>query len=100
MKKKNHYYVIGGQYESYCCGGTPTLLGAKRLASKHWEYWDNWQGWHKPAIYRAEDTMVVESRGRITTPDGWDIRIPTDYPCAEWDDVNNRWVNPQTWEPV
>ena len=56
MKKANHYYVIGGQYVSYCYGGTPTLTGAKRLASKSAEYWDNWQGWHIPRIYKAEDT--------------------------------------------
>ena len=57
MKKEVKYYVIGGQYRSYCYGGTPTLLGAKRLANKNFEYWDNWQGWHKPKIYRAEDTF-------------------------------------------
>ena len=55
--KKIKYYVIGGQYQSYCYGGTPTLLGAKRLAKKCAEYWDNWQGWHIPNIYRAEDTV-------------------------------------------
>ena len=73
---KNNYYVIGGQYERYCCGGTPTLIGAKRLANKNKEYWDNWQGWHTPAIYRAEDTQVVESNGLITTRDGVKIRVP------------------------
>ena len=51
MSKQIRFYVIGGQYERVCYGGTPTLLGAKRLASKHEEYWDNWQGWHKPDIY-------------------------------------------------
>ncbi len=74
--KKNNYYVIGGQYESCCYGGTPTLIGAKRKATENMEYWDNWQGWHKPAIYRAEDTRVIESRGRITTHDGTMIRVP------------------------
>ena len=54
--KKNNYYVIGGQYASYCYGGAPTLIGAKRLARKSAEYWDNWQGWHVPRIYKAEDT--------------------------------------------
>ena len=39
--KKNNYYVIGGQYEIICYGGTPTLIGAKRLATKNEEYWDN-----------------------------------------------------------
>lgn len=71
----NNYYVIGGQYESYCYGGAPTLIGAKRLANKNVEYWDNWQGWHIPKIYRAEDTELVESRGRITTNDGDSIRV-------------------------
>ena len=78
MKKEIKYYVIGGQYETCCYGGTPTLPGAKRLATRSAEYWDNWQGWHKPAIYRAEDTEEVESRGRITTPDGQTIRVPKD----------------------
>ena len=54
--KKINYYVIGGQYAAYCYGGTPTLTGAKRLASKSMEYWDNWAGWHVPRIYKAEDT--------------------------------------------
>lgn len=74
--KKINYYVIGGQYESICYGGTPTLIGAKRLASRNKEYWDNWQGWHKPKIYAAEDTKLIESRGRITTRDGATIRVP------------------------
>ena len=76
MKKKNNYYVIGGQYESICYGGCNTLLGAKRLANKNIEYWDNWQGWHKANIYRAEDTTVIISSGRILTHDGVKIRIP------------------------
>ena len=41
MSKQIRFYVIGGQYERVCYGGTPTLLGAKRLASKHEEYWDS-----------------------------------------------------------
>ena len=76
MAKKNNFYVIGGQYETCCYGGTPTLIGAKRLATKNGEYWDNWQGWHKPLIYRAEDTEEIESQGRITTDDGVIIRVP------------------------
>lgn len=76
MAKKNNFYVIGGQYETCCYGGTPTLVGAKRLATKNEEYWDNWQGWHKPLIYRAEDTEEIESQGRITTDDGAIIRVP------------------------
>lgn len=67
---KVNYYVIGGQYESYCYGGAPTLIGAKRLANKHKEYWDNWQEWHTPQIYRAEDVETVISNGRITSRDG------------------------------
>ena len=74
--KKINYYVIGGQYESICYGGTPTLIGAKRLATKNEEYWDNWQGLHKPRIYRAEDTEIIESCGRISCYDGTKIRVP------------------------
>lgn len=77
--KKNNYYVIGGQYERICYGGTPTLIGAKRLATKNAEYWDNWQGWHKPQIYRAEDTEVIVSNSRILTRDGEEIRVPKYY---------------------
>ena len=55
-KKNNNFYVIGGQYQAYCYGGTPTLIGAKRMANRNQEYWDNWQGWHTPDIYYAEDT--------------------------------------------
>lgn len=76
MKKVNKFYVIGGQYEPYCYGGAPTLIGAKRLATKNEEYWDNWQGWHKPLIYRAEDTEIVECRGWITRCDGMTTRVP------------------------
>ena len=57
--KKFNYYVIGGQYASFCYGGAPTLIGAKRLARKSAEYWDNWQGWHIPDIYRAEDVRDI-----------------------------------------
>lgn len=73
---KINYYVIGGQYEYICYGGTPTLIGAKRLANRCGTLWDNWRGWNLPAIYRAEDTIEVESRNAITTPDGVLIRIP------------------------
>ena len=73
--KKINYYVIGGQYESICYGGAPTLIGAKRLATKNREYWDNWQGWVTPKIYDAEDTEEITSKGRITTQDGATIRV-------------------------
>lgn len=73
MKK---YQVIGGQYESHYYGESDSLRGAKIIAGKHKEYWDNWQGWHTPGIYLADDVLEVESRGRITTPDGVIIRVP------------------------
>lgn len=76
MANENNYYVIGGQYESICYGGSATLRGAKSLATRRKEYWDNWQGWQAPRIYRAEDTELVESCVRITTHDGQMIRIP------------------------
>ena len=74
--KKINYYVIGGQYESICYGGTPTLIGAKRLATKNEEYRNNQQGWHKARTYRAEDTEIIESCGRISCYDGTKIRVP------------------------
>lgn len=81
--KKNNYYVIGGQYASFCYGGTPTLIGAKRLARKSAEYWDNWQGWHIPDIYRAEDVRDI-------TNFYGDTKAPTDgaMPVA-WAWYNN-----------
>lgn len=89
--KKNNYYVIGGQYEDHCYGGTPTLLGAKRLASKNEECWDNWKGWVTPRIYEAEDTEVITSNGRITTPDGCKIRVPK-QDAIPFVKVNGEWV--------
>lgn len=61
MSKQINYYVIGGQYDSFCYGGAATLLGAKRLAGQCLEHWDNWQGFHVPQIYKAEDTMEWEN---------------------------------------
>jgi len=78
MKKQNNYVVIGGQYESYHYGDTPTLIGAKRLANKnaeHWDNWQGWQGWNIPKIYRIEDTEIVTTKGMITMPDGHEMRV-------------------------
>ena len=87
MKKVN-YYVIGGQYQSYCYGGCETLLGAKRNARKHEENWDNWQGWHTPAIYAAEDCREVENfYGAQIAP------IPGRYPVAVYDSDSKRWAD-------
>ena len=72
MKK---YQIIGGQYEQLWYGESDSLHGAKVIAGKNKEYWDNWQGWHTPNIYKAEDCEEIESRGRITSPDGVTIRI-------------------------
>jgi hypothetical protein len=85
VAKQSNYYVIGGQYESCCYGGTPTLLGAKRLANAHQEYWDNWQGWHTPNIYASEDTERIICNGWITKPEGSTTRIAKEnaYP-VEW----------------
>ena len=55
------YCVIGGQYAMYNYGTVRTLLGAKRLATRHIELWDNWQGWHKPCIYRSEDCFPADT---------------------------------------
>ena len=75
-KTMKRYQVIGGQYEQYWYGESDTLRGAKCIATRNREYWDNWQGWHKPNIYKADDVQVIISRGRITTPDGWEVIVP------------------------
>ena len=41
---------MGGKYDDRTYGTSPTLTGAKRLATKNAEYWDNWQGWHVPEV--------------------------------------------------
>ena len=76
MKKEMKYAVIGGQYGYFCYGLTPTLIGAKRLATKNIEYWDNWQGWHKPKIYRIEDTKEILIKESITLYDETLMRVP------------------------
>lgn len=98
MNNNYSYIVIGGQYETVCYGGSDTLTGAKRLASKNAEYWDNWQGWHVPSVYRAEDVRELESSGRITTPDGVSIVVPREgaMPCAVAQYINGR----ARWEDV
>lgn len=90
MKK---FQVIGGQYESCWYGESDTVHGAKIIAAKHREHWDNHQGWHNPVIYRAEDVMEIESKGRITTPDGWTIRVHKPYaiPYLTWNRYTRRW---------
>lgn len=80
MKKSmKKYQIIGGQYEQHWYGESDSLRVAKSIATRHAEYWDNWAGWNKPRIYRAEDCRDVESRGRITTPDGVTIRVHDRY---------------------
>lgn len=74
MKKQINYYVIGEKYYYECYGGTPTLIGAKRLANKN-RYYHLWE-WHIPEIYRAEDTYVY------TDEDGNEERIPIDGAIA------------------
>lgn len=73
--ENNNYYVIGGQYRHHCYGGTETLEQASKLARKCEEYWDNWQGFHFPNIYRAEDTVEIE------TENGF-VRVPKENATA------------------
>lgn len=78
MKKKN-FYVIGGEFEDFCYGGAPTLLGAKRLAGKHLERREDPVRFVRPYIYRAEDTELVEAisfyaNGRLVKK-----RVPKEY---------------------
>ena len=85
------YAVIGGQYEAFY-GCTDTLLKAKRLATANAEHWDNWQGWHKPQIYKIEDTEEIETGGMITYRDGMTIRIPIcGAPRWAWDNDTKKW---------
>lgn len=71
------YYIIGGQYESHFYGVSKTLRGAKTLATQNKEYWDNFQGWTTPRIYDETCVTFIESHGRITTPDGVRIPVPS-----------------------
>lgn len=63
---KNKYYVIGGQYQYHCYGGAETLKQASKLARECEEFWNNWQGLHFPNIYRAEDTVEIETENGFT----------------------------------
>lgn len=86
MKK---YQVIGGQYHHYNHGESDTLHGAKIIATKNIEHWDNWQGWHKPSIYLAEDTVIVDGfYGTQRVP------MPGTYPVLAWDDEKKLWRDP------
>lgn len=89
--ENNQFVVIGGQYGSYDYGTTTTLLAAKRLATANEEYWDNWQGVHVPEIYKIEDTKVVVSKGRLTSYDGQEIRIPVGKPYMIKNSKTNKW---------
>ena len=61
--KNYKYYVIGGQYVKWCYGGANSIPAAKKIANDCIEYWDNHSGFHKPAIYRAEDTEIIIANG-------------------------------------
>lgn len=93
--KEINYYVIGGQYESYCYGGTKTLSAAKRMASQNKEHWDNWQGWHVPMIYRAEDTIECENfygTSRCAKRDEWGEKMnPVAYAVGEDNNGKTIW---------
>lgn len=75
------YAVIGGQYDHYCHGTTPTLLGAKRLARKSQEYWDNWQGWHTPSIYAVKDCRSYGYGGLVPKIDALPVAV---YRNGQW----------------
>ena len=91
-----NFYVIGGQYESVCYGGTDTLQAAKVLATKNAEYWDNWQGWNTPKIYAGADCETIESKGRITTRDGETIIVPKANTFPAWIKRGERWTKYET----
>lgn len=84
--KEINYYVIGGQYMDINYGGTETLLGAKRLATKCTEYWDNFQGWHKPRVFKAEDCVLGKSYfGTNLYPKANAV------PVASWSEYKKKW---------
>lgn len=85
------YAVIGGQYEKCCYGVFDSLQGAKICATKNEEYWDNWQGWNTPKIYDFDDTMEIESKGRITTCDGVMVRLPKPDATPLFYKNNGKW---------
>ena len=62
---ENKYCVIGGQYDDHWYGDTPTLEEAENLANKNMELWDFGEGWHRPYIYRIEDTVLEEITDNI-----------------------------------
>lgn len=78
----SNYYVLDGQPEPICYGGSATLTGAKRLAGDGQEYWDAWHGWHSPGVYRAEDTAIAVAHGMLSYRDGERYRYPTGQPVA------------------
>lgn len=86
MKKEVKYYVIGGQYEMINYGGTPTLEGAKRLATKREEYWDNWQGFHKPDIYKAEDCELGKTFFGTNLYPKWNANA-----YMTWNEYSKKW---------
>ena len=92
--KKTGFYIIGGQYRFRCYGWAPTLLGAKRIASRHDELWDNWQGWHRPKIYAAEDCIELDGEysGEIVPDRITKVQV---WPVASYDMGMRRWFDPR-----
>jgi hypothetical protein len=86
--KEQRYAVIGGQYQAFCHGTTATIESAKRLAANSEEFWDNFGGWRRPAIYRIEDTEMVNNFYGET-------RAPKDgaWPVMTWNSHNRKWEN-------
>ena len=75
MKK---YIVVGGQYSFHYYGGSDSLLGAKRIASKNEEYWDNLTGWHVPSVYLSEDFRFNENGQLVPVEPEYDV-FPVAY---------------------
>lgn len=70
-KKAEFCVLSNGDCGWYCHGETPTLLGAKRLATKS-QYYEGFD-WHTPIIMRIEDTVEYHHHGY-----GWH-RAPKDF---------------------
>ena len=78
--KEYKYYVMGGQYNDTCYGGSDSLRAAKLIATKNREFWG--YGWHTPAIYLASGTIVDEYGKRHVRTYDTSVGIVPERPIA------------------
>ncbi len=86
MKRKINYVVfsdlvvIDGETNNIYYGGTPTLLGAKRLAMKNRYFDESWGGYNTPRIFLAKDCEYKDNK-YFLKPDSKPYAI---YNDVEW----------------